>query len=350
MIDRSSAQNEIEIKRHPRVAEIAKLAGVGSATVDRVLHDRPHVGKTTRQRVLQAKRAIETGAVPIAHAHPWRLRVFLPKEAGPSTEFLGRCFQEFGNRGNATIECVYTTKMAPEILAKKLLATAGHDIDAVAFQALDDPRVRDAVHELDRIGIPALAIVSPLEHPALIGFVGLNNRSAGRTAGYLMGRLVRRTGSMVIVTPGQLYRSHEDREMGFRTALRQECSHVAEAIVVNAQDDTEGNYKAMRQTLADRKDISGIYSLGGGNVGIARALGEMGLSRDIVFICHNLTSNTQGYLLDGTIDIILHVNMRLIAEEAVEALCAHLERRPFRPRDLPTGVITRENIVGSTFG
>lgn len=338
------------IRQRATVAQIAKLAGVGSATVDRVLHERAHVGAATRQRVLQAKEAIEAGTMPAERPRPWRLRVFLPEDAGPSTEFLARCFQEFGTRGHATVECVFTKKMEPGILARKLLASAGQGADAVAFQALDDPRVHDAVHELDRLNIPALAILSPIEHPCLVGFVGLNNRAAGRTGGYLMGRLTRREGAVVVVTSGQLYRSHEDREMGFRIALRQEFPHVRETITCNANDDGDGNYKAIGRLLDSRDDIVGIYSVGGGNLGVARALGEAGRAKDVVFICHNLTSRTQGFLMDGTIDIVLHVNMRLVAEDAVELLCAHLERRPFKPRAILTGVITRENILGATFG
>ncbi|MEM9393117.1 MAG: LacI family DNA-binding transcriptional regulator [Pseudomonadota bacterium] len=339
-----------KIKRRATVAQIAKLAGVGVATVDRVLHNRSSVRPATRQRVLQAKEAIEAGAVPNRPARPWRLRVLLPEDAGPSTEFLGQCFLEFGTRGTATVECVYTKKMEPGILARKLLATAGHGIDAVAFQALDDPRVHDAVRELDRLKVPSLALLSQIENPFLIGFIGLDNRAAGRTAGYVMGRLTQRPGAAVVVTSGQLYRSHEDREMGFRLALRTEFPQIQEIVTCNAQDDAEGNYRAVRELLAERDDIVGIYNVGGGNLGIARALGEAGRADDTVFICHNLTSRTQGFLLDGTIDIVLHVNMRLVAEEVVEALCAHLERRPFKPRALLTGVITRENITGATFG
>ncbi|MEM1430437.1 MAG: LacI family DNA-binding transcriptional regulator [Pseudomonadota bacterium] len=339
-----------QIKRRATVAQIAKLAGVGVATVDRVLHNRAHVGSATRQRVLQAKDAIESGAVPDRRARPWRLRVFLPEDAGPSTEFLGKCFLEFGTRGTATVECVYTKKMEPGILARKLLATAGHGIDAVAFQALDDPRVHDAVRELERMKVPALTLLSQIENPSLIGFIGLDNRAAGRTGGYLMGRLTAAPGAAVVVTSGQLYRSHEDREMGFRLALRTEFPQIREIVTCNAQDDAEGNYQAVRGLLQERDDIVGIYNVGGGNLGIARALGEAGRADDVVFICHNLTSRTQGFLMDGTIDIVLHVNMRLVAEEAVEALCAHLEHRPFKPRTLLTGVITRENILGATFG
>jgi len=350
MMDNSNTKSNLGIRRRATVAQIAKLAGVGPATVDRVLHDRDHVGSSTRQRVLQAKEAIETGVTPASRLRPWRLRVLLPEDAGPSTEFLGQCFHEFGARGTATVECIYTKKMEPGILARKLLASAGHGIDAVAFQALDDPRVHNAVHELERLKVPTLAILSQIEHPSLVSYIGLDNRAAGRTGGYLMGRLTQRPGAVVVVTSGQLYRSHEDREMGFRLALRQGFQQISEIITCSAQDDAEGNYRAIRRLLDERDDIVGIYSVGGGNMGIARALGEAGLSREIVFICHNLTSRTQGFLMDGTIDLVLHVNMRLVAEEAVEALCAHLEHRTFKPRALLTGVITRENIIGATFG
>ena len=104
------------LKRRVKMREIAHLAGVGPATVDRVLNNRKHVSVTTRQRVMQAKQALETGAQIVTSARPWRLKVFLPDNAGPSTEFLAACFQEFGSKGNATIECVFTKKMEAALL------------------------------------------------------------------------------------------------------------------------------------------------------------------------------------------------------------------------------------------
>jgi len=342
-------ETDFAITKRATVAEVARLAGVGTATVDRVLNNRRHVGEATRQRVMQAKRAIEAGTVSSARARPWRLKVFLPEEAGPSTDFLAACLQDYGARGNATIECVFTKKMEPALLARKLHACAGQRVDAVAFQALDDPRVHDAVDALAKLDIPTLAVMSGIEHSALIGFIGINNRAAGRTAGYLMGRLTRQSGSVVIVTGGELYRVHEDREIGFRACLRQDFPHIGEGIVCNGQDDIEGNYQAVSRALAERDDIIGIYNVGGGHQGVARALKDAGVSQEIVFIGHHLTSRTKAYLLDGTMDIVIHLNVRLIAEQTVEALVAHLEKRDYVPAPLLTGVITRENIIGATF-
>ena len=175
--------DDIRVPKKATISAIAKLAGVGTATVDRVLNNRAHVGESTRQRVIQAKRAIEAGTSLGSRPRPWRLKVFLPGEAGPSTDLLAECLQDYGARGNASVECVFTKKLEPALLARKLYACAGQGVDAVAFQALEDPRVHGAVEGLAKLNIPTLTIMSGLEHPAPIGFISINNRAAGRTAG-----------------------------------------------------------------------------------------------------------------------------------------------------------------------
>ncbi|MFT6304378.1 MAG: LacI family transcriptional regulator, partial [Pseudomonadales bacterium] len=143
------------IPKPAAISAIAKLAGVGTATVDRVLNNRGSVRESTRQRVMQAKIAIEHGNKPKLNKRPWRLKVILPAEAGPSTDYLSTCLQEIGSQGNASIECVFVKKMDPGLLARKLAACSGQGIDAVAFQALDHPRVMNAVEQLADLNIPA---------------------------------------------------------------------------------------------------------------------------------------------------------------------------------------------------
>ena len=112
----------VTVKQAASVAAIARYAGVSTATVDRVLHDRPNVRPATRQRVLQARAAIESGALDSNRQRPWRLKVILPLHAGRSTEFFARCIQELGGDGDATIECDFAAKMEPVQLARKLRA------------------------------------------------------------------------------------------------------------------------------------------------------------------------------------------------------------------------------------
>ena len=332
--------------RRTTIAAIARLAGVGTATVDRVLNGRGNVRDATRQRVEQAKAALETGSAPQQMRRPWRLKVLLPGMAGASTNYLAECFQEFGARGNATIECEFTRKMEPALLARKLTACAGQGIDAVAFQALEDPRIHNAVDHLHKLNILTLALLSGIPGQNLIGTIGTDNRTAGRTAGLMMGRLTRQSGKVAILSGGQLYRVHEDREMGFRAALRAEFGHILEPFVLNGHDDAEANYGVLRDALDAHPELVGIYNVGGGNEGIAKAMQEAGVANEIVFIGHNLTTHTQSYLLDVTMDIVLHLNMRDVAKTCVDVLTSHLDGHTAAPGIFPTMIVTKENLVG----
>nr|WP_298921176.1 LacI family DNA-binding transcriptional regulator [uncultured Roseobacter sp.] len=330
--------------RHARQLDIAKLAGVGIATVDRVLNSRGRVKEATRQRVLQAKAAIENGTQVLGRVKPWRLKVFLPDVAGPSTDFLGECFQRYGELGNATIECIFTAKMEPAALARKLRSCEGQGIDAVAFQALEDQRVRDAVEYLRLRNIPCLALVSPLPNLPLIGFVGSDGRAGGRTAALMMGLACPQGGRIVILSGGQLYRSHESREMGFRSFLRSDCPHLDAIQTVSGQDDSGRNFETITDILQQHQDIVGIYNVGGGNEGVVKALDKLGLTDEVKFIGHNLTPKTRNYLLDRAMHFIIHQDMRLLAEQAVEAMLANLENRASTIASVPVEVITRENL------
>ena len=350
MDDEDITTGTVPVRRRARVAEIAKLAGVGTATVDRVLNNRPHVSAATRQRVEQAKAAIEAGTRQATRSRPWRFKVFLPRDAGLATEFLGKCLQEIGAEGTATIECVFTTKMEPGVLARKLRACAGQRVDAIAFQALEDPRVRDAVEYLAARDVPSIALLSDLDSAALVGFVGMDNRAAGRTAGYLLGRLAHQAGPVAVVWGGQLYRCHEDREMGFRASLRRDFTQLRVVGTYCGYDDIDGNYRAVRALLDAEPDLAGIYNVGGADEGVVRALHDAGATGEIVFIGHNLSPRTREYLLEGSMDVVLHQNLRRAARQTVDVLVAHLEHRHLQAETLPVEIITRENIRGATYG
>ena len=236
------------------------------------------------------------------------------------------------------------------MLARKLRACAGQRVDAIAFQALEDPRVRDAVEYLAARDVPSVALLSGLDSSALVGFVGMDNRAAGRTAGYLLGRLVHHAGPVAVLWGGQLYRAHEDREMGFRASLRSGFTHLRLVGTYCGHDDIDGNYRAVRALVDAEPDLAGIYNVGGGDEGVVRALHDAGAAGEIVFIGHNLSPRTREYLLEGSMDVVLHQNLRRAARQTVDALVAHLEQRRFRPETLPVEIITRENIRGATYG
>lgn len=57
---------------------VAKMAGVGIATVDRVLNERGGVSLETSRKVLKAAREVGLKRLlPEEYQHPWQIEVFL---------------------------------------------------------------------------------------------------------------------------------------------------------------------------------------------------------------------------------------------------------------------------------
>ena len=103
----------------------------------------------------------------------------------------------------------------------------GGSRDGVAFIALEHPMVREAVNTLVERNVPVVTMVSDLSNSRRLGYVGVDNRAAGRTAGHLLGRFIgQRAGKVAMIAGSLSYRGHEEREIGFRQMLRRGISEL----------------------------------------------------------------------------------------------------------------------------
>ncbi|MBM3605550.1 MAG: substrate-binding domain-containing protein [Alphaproteobacteria bacterium] len=173
----------------------------------------------------------------------------------------------------------------------------------------------------------------------------IDNRAAGRLAGLLLGRLIG-TGSqrdIALFVGSRAYRGHEEREMGFRSILSDEFPELRIAAYAEVGDDRDRAYEEMNSILRDRR-ISGVYNIGSGNQGIARALREARQARETIFIGHDLTNASRLLLLERTLDAVIDQNPRVEAREVVRMLVSAVRGRTepdYPPRNQ---VIFRENI------
>lgn len=309
------------MSKHPRIPDIAQLSGVSTATVDRVLNQRAGVRSATVQRVMQA--AISLGYLPQAEAQatlqaqpqPLRLMVLIPEGSNRFLQMLGDVIgyaQEHWAPFNVRCQAAYIESFNPDALAKALLLH-GKRCDGIAFMALEHPVVREAVAQLAEQGVPTVTLISDLSSSRRAAYVGLDNRAAGRTAGYLiarfMGPLAHSRNARVAMIVGSLrYRAHEEREAGFLHLFEEQFPLVKVVGVREGQDDAERNYQQARSLLEQHPDLAGIYNIGGGAEGIGRALKEAGLEHKVVFIGHGLTPDTRALLIDGTMDAVITQN------------------------------------------
>lgn len=328
--------------RRPRVAEVAARAGVSTATVDRVINARGGVRKKTVALVEKAIR--EMVAVDRSRpGHSATFDILLPANSGRSTEVLAEAVSRASEVRGAQASVAFVERMNPAALAHQLMDCALRGSAGVAFQALDHPLVREAVDELVRSGIPVVTLCSDIGDVERLAYIGIDNRAAGRTAGFLMGRFCRGPGKLAVVWGGQLYRSHEEREIGFRTVLRQDYSALQIIEAVNGNDDPGLNFACVSDLIAKHPDLLGVYCVGGGQGAVAAAIESAGLAQRLVMIGHNFNDETKPYVLSGTIDAIIHQDMTRIAEAALSCLIG-VKGSPVSA-GIPIEIITRENLM-----
>jgi LacI family transcriptional regulator len=309
------------------LADVAREAGVSMATVDRVINGRQGVRLRTRERVLGVAERLgyrptsdSTTSAPSAAV---RLDFVLP--GGPNT-FINNLAvlveEAAGQREEVRLQLHRIDGFDPDALAGKLDELAGVS-GGVALIGLDHPVVREAVRSLGAAGVPVVTLVSDISHVPRAGYVGIDNRAAGRLAGYLLARLHGpRPGRFALFAGSLAYRGHEEREMGFRHVLTEEFPQIEIVERAESRDDYQRTYRETIEVLRRVPDLAGIYNIGAGNRGIAAALEETGRARSVVFIGHEVTDHTRRFLLSGTMDAAIDQNPRVEVREAIARLMA----------------------------
>ncbi|TIT71198.1 MAG: LacI family transcriptional regulator, partial [Mesorhizobium sp.] len=219
--------------------------------------------------------------------------------------------------------------------------------NGVGVIAVDHPRTRNILRELVEAGIRLVTLVSDVPAAPRSAYVGIDNRVAGRTAALLMGRFLGgRSGHLAMVVGSRSYRGHEEREMGFRSVLSEEFPNLTISSAVEINDEPEVSYTATMKALHNEPELLGIYCVGAGRSGVAKALLESRPRTKPVFICHDLTRETRGYLVDDLCDVVIDQNARLIAEQSVIRLLGsiassapYLTKKFIEPR-----LIFKENV------
>ena len=302
-----------------RARDIARAAGVSTATVDRVLNRRLGVRPATAQRVVEAAATLDylprAALYEALRPKPMRLSFLLPAGTNRYLRMLGEHISSSDDQlsgFNVTSHCHFVEGFKPEALARSLYHHARR-ADGIAFMALDDPLVREAVADIVARGTPVLTLISDISEAPRAAYVGLDNRAAGRTAGLLIGRFVgERRGKIALIAGSRSYRAHEERTEGFSRIIAEASPALTLVSLREGHDDAAQNYRQTRGLLAKHQDIIGIYNVGGASDGIARALREANRSATVTFIGHGLTPDTRAALIDGTMDVAITQDHRIM--------------------------------------
>jgi LacI family transcriptional regulator len=318
--------------RHPfRIREIAVQAGLSEATVDRVLNGRGGVRDSTVREVRAAIADLErqrdqvrltgrTFLVDVVMQAPARfsdaVRAALEAELPLLRPAIIRARFHFRESGPASG------------LIETLDGISRRGTQGIVLKAPDTIEMNEAVARLAGRGIPVVTLVTDLPRSPRSAYVGIDNRAAGATAAYLITQwLGRRPGAVLITLSRSFFRGEEEREMGFRSALR---SMRPERRIIDVTD-TDGLDATIRglvlAALKTEAAVPAVYSIGGGNTAILDAFAKAGRPAPL-FIAHDLDEDNTRLLRGGRIAAVLHHDLRLDMRRASQVIMSVGNRLP----------------------
>ena len=313
------------------ITQIAETAGVSTATVDRVLNNRPGVNPATVHKVRDAVAALGGGA-PVRgrprSTSNYRFAYVLPATRRGFFDLVDRVVAQAAGdfRHQHITEITHRVPVAdPNACAAEL--TKLSDLDGIALLAPDVPQVKLAINELVRAGVHVVTLFSDVAGSMRETALGADNRAAGRTAGLLLGRSMPReqATSCVLFSPATRYAAEIDRRIGFQQVLEERFPHVQARRLFELPESEDEAFEYARAALSESGDrIAGAYNVGPGSFGIARAMAEHGYGHELTFIAHDLLEVHRSMLISGALGYVLHQDVYYsvtAAARVLRALC-----------------------------
>ncbi len=146
-----------------------------------------------------------------------------------------------------------------------------------------------------------------------------------------------RPGHVLTSLSSGFFRNEEEREMGFRSAMRARHPERTLVELTEGQGLDATQYDLVRAALRRDPEIRAVYSIGGGNIATLRAFEELGRPC-AVFVAHDLDHDNTRLLREHRLSAVLHHDLRQDMREACHIVMrAHGALPPAGPT-LPSAI------------
>lgn len=336
------------MSKRPTLADVARAAGVGPATVDRVINGRSAVRPETTRRVFEAAQAIGYHGIRLLKRRlddgiaQYRFGFLLQRSEQPFYQAFDAALRDacVQNSELITPDVKFLHSQDPNEIVASLIALAQRS-QAIAMVAVDHPSVTAAVAELEKRNIPVFSLLSDFAPGVRHGYIGLNNRKAGRSSGWLLSRCISGPGKIGVFVGSYRFHGHEMREIGFRSYLRESAPGLEIIDTQASLEDPALAYEEVLGLLRRYPDLRGIYLAGGGMEGAIAALREETAPGSIAVVCNELTEITRAALADNYLSAVVATPLPSLARETVAQMkraliapIANLAGQTFLPFDI----------------
>ncbi|MBL8563232.1 MAG: LacI family DNA-binding transcriptional regulator [Gemmobacter sp.] len=309
------------------IQDLAEAAGVSVSTIDRILNGRAKVRGATAEKVLASAEALGFYALPalrerLGQKPTLRLGFLLQQSQRSFYRLIAEALRK-ATPPEVEVVIEFMEDLSPEAVADHALRL-GRQVRALALVSAEHARVSHALETLAAEGVPAYALISELTAGCGVGYIGLDNWKAGRTAGWAITGLTRKPGKVAILVGNHRYRCQEWNEIGFRSYCREHAPDFTLLEPLQTFESAAIARDVAHQLLAREPELSGLYVSGGGMPGVLEALRETGRGKGLITVGNDLTEHTRLGLIDGVMSLVVAHPLARLATEAFAQMLGDL--------------------------
>ncbi|MPZ16812.1 MAG: substrate-binding domain-containing protein [Luteitalea sp.] len=293
------------------IREIAKALNVSIGTVDRALHDRGRISPLTRRKVLRMAERLgyrpNLAARYLSSKREMRIAYCLPREVASFFELVA----------DGITAAAGALEASGVVLVHHSYSRLGHGEARAVERALTDDihgliiapgrpdRLEPLIHRAASRGIPTLCVSTDAPNTERLAAVSVDPTTSGSLVAELMGRFLKGSGKVIVVTGSLNTMDHAGKLEGFRRATDEIWPNVRIASIVEAHDNEAEAYDKCLKVLTDQPDVAGVYVSTANSLPVIEAIERRGLS-EVTLITTDLFPALVPLIESGRIAATMH--------------------------------------------
>ncbi|NRA52547.1 MAG: LacI family DNA-binding transcriptional regulator [Gammaproteobacteria bacterium] len=306
------------------IKQIAAQAGMGKATVDRVIHQRGQVSYQSEQRIKMAIVELqEQQNAVILSGRTFYIDVLMHAPDRFCHAIRAAVNQQILEMSPFRIRPRFHLFEQTDVqsMRQQLLKIAQTDSHGVILKAVNDPLLAETINALNAAKIPVVTLVTDLPNSRRLSYVGMDNERAGDLAAYLFKQWLNHEveGKLLVVMSNESFSGEADRVSAFKQSLAQYCPKL-DIVLSQGSDGVDAPmYRKISNLIATTANIKGVYSVGGANTAIIEAFEQMDRTVE-VFIGHDLDCDNRLLLAQGKIQAVIYHDLQWDINQAFRSI------------------------------
>lgn len=312
------------------ISDLAKAAGVGRGTVDRVIHNRGRVSEETAQKVENVIQQLgykpNMAARVLARKRAYRIAVILRDKERDFWDLIKKGIDQ-AEAEHAAMGIIIDRFILNDFDDKEQIevikSVIADQYDGLAIVPILSKNIQNVLDHAVEAGIKVLLFNTRIEC-AKTCYVGEDAFQSGCTAGRMMSLLAKTEGHYLVVSQGQgINFGLNERYQGFRQVIESDRSDLKCIGFIDGEGDYEKVYKKVSDFLS-KESVDVIYTTNAVVEVVAKAADEHGMGKQIKIIGHDALPSTLEYLRKGVIDLLIDQEPQRQGYLAIDKICRAL--------------------------